>query len=233
MDTTNHKSLGFTASQPVHVQVRDTMDTIKALGDDLHKWNHSALKGVRYSGDIDVVNSKGDILDTAPKLALVVASSVFRQHLEANPTFECVEVKDLNIEEAVVTLLLNYVKTMVGNSTAKFGINISSSNVDLIKLRYAAIKLGMEMYVRHFIRAYKDDVCEHTPPADECVLLKRLCLGPNGDVVNAAGARLAYLHRVKQLNAAGIAALGTFLQGNANLRAAVTTADSRSHTRRT
>lgn len=115
MDTANHKSVSFIATQPAHVQIRKTLDTMTALGGDLRKWNGSARKELRYGGDIT---------GTAPKLALVVVSSVFRDYLENKPDAVQVKIVLAGVEDAAVAVLLKWTNTMVNNLSAKFGVGI-------------------------------------------------------------------------------------------------------------
>jgi hypothetical protein len=68
------------ATQTASVQVRNAITTIKSLGPDLRNWSASARKELRLGGNVDVLNGMGNVIGTAPKLALVVASPVFRAH---------------------------------------------------------------------------------------------------------------------------------------------------------
>jgi hypothetical protein len=228
MDSTNHKSVGFNATQPFHIQMDKTMDIVKALGDDIRKWNASARKELRYGGDVDVLDANHDIIGSAPKLALVVVSTTFRDYLENKPEATQVKIALPDVEDDAVAVLIKWTNTMVHNVSAKFGVGIPGFNVDLIKVRFAAHKLGMEKYISHFGRAYKDGLRYRTPPSEECALLERLAIGADDDLVNGAGARLAHLRRTRQFDAATLSSLTVFLNANAKMRAAVQAADSRS-----
>ncbi|KAH4112664.1 hypothetical protein HBI24_235800 [Parastagonospora nodorum] len=230
MDTTNHKSIGHAATQPAHVQIRLVLDTIKALGDDIRKWSVTA-RSLRHGGNVDVEDGQGNLIGTAPKLALLVVSTIFRQHLEDKTDSTKVKISISNIDNAAVAVILKWVNTMIGNPTAKHGIHVPGSNIDLIKVRYAAIKLGMGPYVRHFGRAYQSDLRYRTPTQDECFVLERLATTLNDEFLVHASERLGYLRRTRQMVPDTIAALAAFLESSPYMRASVQLADNRASLR--
>ena len=230
MDTTNHKSVGYAATQPAHVQIRMVLDTVKALGDDIRKWSATA-RNLRHVGTVDVEDEQGNLIGTAPKLALLVVSTVFRQHFVKSPDSTKVKISTPKIENAAMALILKWVHTMIGNPTAKHGLHIPGPNIDLIKVRYAAIKLGMGQYIGHFNRAYKNDLRARTPTQDECIVLERLAIDSDDELVVAAGERLGYLRRTRQMLPVTITALAAFLESSPNMRASVEAADHRASLR--
>jgi hypothetical protein len=83
MAESNIKSIGFNATLPTRIQVENTIDTINKLkdGNDLRQWSQSARKELLLGGNIEITNNNGEIIGEAPKLALAVVSSTFREHL--------------------------------------------------------------------------------------------------------------------------------------------------------
>ena len=235
MDTANYKSRGFNASQPAHIQIANTIQTMKTLknGHDIRQWSGTARKELILGGDVDIVNTDGDIIGTAPKLALVVVSSAFRAHLEKVPDADKIKVSHSAIDQDSIRFLLDWVKSIL-RSSAKFGVGIPGSNIDLIKVRHTANLLEMDLYVRHFTKAYKEDLRNRIPPTSECELLERRAVGASDEMITAVGERLAYLRRRGEFNAASVAALAAFLDTHDKIRKAVNDADLRAaHTRRT
>ncbi|EAT77910.2 hypothetical protein SNOG_14718 [Parastagonospora nodorum SN15] len=146
MDTTNHKSIGHAATQPAHVQIRLVLDTIKALGDDIRKWSVTA-RSLRHGGNVDVEDGQGNLIGTAPKLALLVVSTIFRQHFEdKKQTLGKVKESILpTIDKACRGCHFSRGSNMmIGQPDYQPGHSRSlSPNIDLIKVCYASIKLGM------------------------------------------------------------------------------------------
>jgi hypothetical protein len=235
VDGANYKSSGYTATLPAHVQVRKTIDTMATLkdGHDIRSWSATARKELTASSDVDVMNQQGDIIGTAPKLGLVVVSRVFRAHLEAHPDVQQVKVSSPSIDEQAVGVLLAWVKSIL-RTGGKFGVGVPGSPTQLIKIRHAAHKLGMEQYVRHFQKVYKDGLRTRYPLPDECDLIERLAVGPVDDMVTSVGERLAYLRRRGEFDAASIAALAEFIKTHPMIQKAVLDADLRAaHVRQT
>ncbi|KAH7070670.1 hypothetical protein BKA63DRAFT_392039, partial [Paraphoma chrysanthemicola] len=187
---------GYMASQPAHVQIRNTIQTMNTLkdGKDIRAWSTNARKELSTSSEVDVVNVKGDIIGTAPKLALVVVSRVFREHFEAHPEATQVKITSLSIDSQAVSVLLVWVHSILRNA-GTFGVAIPKPPLPsyLIKVRHAAYKLGMEQYTRHFQKVYKDNLRGRSPLPTECNLLERLAVEPADDMVTGVGERLAYL----------------------------------------
>jgi hypothetical protein len=236
MDSTAHKSHGFTATQPSSVQVANTIATLNQLGSNIRNWSRTARKELTYGDVVDVVNIKGNIIGLAPKAALIVMSQAFRAHFEAAPGSAQIKVTDANVEDKAVFFLLNWIiKTINAGSfrpNEHVSVPIPGSNGDLIKLRYAAHKLGMQQYVAHFPGTYKYHLRDRVPAVEECVLLDRLALGTDDELVMAVGGRMAYLRRTGAFNPSQIATLAAFLGTHANIGQAVEAADCRSAGRR-
>jgi hypothetical protein len=236
VDSTVHKSLGFTATQSSRVQVANTIATLNQLGGNIHNWSRTARKELTYGDMVDVVNAKGDIIGLAPKVALIVMSQAFRAHFEATPDSAQIKITDANGEDKAVFFLLNWIIKTI--NTAPFRPNehvrvpIPGSNGDLIKLRYAAHKLGMQHHVTHFPGTYKYHLRDRVPAVEECALLDRLALGTDDELVMAVAGRMAYMRRTGAFNPTQIATLAAFLGTHANIGQAVEAADRRSAGRR-
>jgi hypothetical protein len=59
--------------------------------------------------------------------------------------------------------------------------------VDLINVRYAAQVLGMDLYVRHFVRAYKTGLRTRTPDPSELKIIAAQSHAGKDDMVDAVG----------------------------------------------
>jgi hypothetical protein len=225
MDSTAHKSLGFTATQSSSVQVTNTIATLNQLGGNIRNWSRTARKELTYGDRVDIVSIDGDIIGLAPKAALIVMSQAFRAHFEATPESKQIKITDPNIDAQAVFVLLNWIVKTINAGTFRpnehVRLAIPGSNDDLVKLRYAAHKLGMQQYVAHFAGTYKYNLRSRTPQTAECALLNRMALGVDDELVMAVGGRLAYLRRTKAFNQAQLAALSGFLGTHANIRNAV------------
>jgi hypothetical protein len=236
VDSTVHKSLGFTATQSSSVQVANTIATLNQLGGNIRNWSRTARKELTYGDMVDVINAKGDIIGLAPKAALIVMSQAFRAHFEATPDSAQIKITDANVEDKSVFFLLNWtIKTINAGSfrpNEHVRVPIPGSNGNLIKLRYAAHKLGMQHYVAHFPGTYKYHLRDRVPAVEECALLDRLALGTDDELVMAIGGRMAYLRRTGAFNPTQIATLAAFLRTHANIGQAVEAADRRSAGRR-
>jgi hypothetical protein len=184
-------------------------------------------------GDVFVSNKNGDHIGTAPKLALVVVSATFREHLEAAPGSNELKVSYAAVNELAVRVLLEWTKSIVHSSNGKFGVGIPSSNRDLLRLRFVAHKLGMQQYVRHHEVAYKKALCERIPTMEECDILERRVVGVDDELISVVGGRFGYLCRKHEFNTDSLTALATFLETHDQIRKAVDDADERSaHARR-
>jgi len=227
MDSGKYKSSGYNASLPARLQVDNTIRLMQDMkgGNDIRQWSGTTRRELELSEQVDIVNDNGDFIATAPKLALVVVSSVFRDHFNNTPEAKFVKI-DPSLDDSAVAFLAAWVKAIV-RSTGKFGVGLPPLNTDLIKVRHAAHFLGMELYVRHFQKAYKDDLRNRTPPMEECVLLERCVVGPVDDMMTGLGERLAYLRRRGDFDAGSIAKLAEFLQGHPVIAQAVYDADVR------
>lgn len=225
---------GYRATQPAHVQIRATIDTMNTLkgGKDIRNYSGTARKELLHGGTVEVIGKNGEtLIGEAPKLALVVVSTVFRDYFEQNPTASSVKVAYEFVGEDAVAKVLTWVNTIV-RATGKFGINIPDSNVDLIMVRYAAQALGMDLYVSHFVKAYKDDLRLRTPPKEECALLAHSTVYKQDDLVNDLGGRITYLRRTRAFDKNGLAFLNEFLKANEKIGAAVQEADARAKAKR-
>jgi hypothetical protein len=220
------------ATQTASVQVRNAITTIKSLGPDLRNWSASARKELRLGGNVDVLNGMGNVIGTAPKLALVVASPVFRAHFEAHPEAPRVKVTDPNFEDCAVKALVQWVTSITNHSTGKFAVELPQNDMDVLKVRYVAFKLGMEYIVIHFGRNYKGNHRHRTPSSGECALVERLFLGEGNEVLMAVGERMAYMRRRRQFNADQLAAVTKFFNENEHVGNAVNAADARAYNSR-
>jgi hypothetical protein len=82
----------------------------------------------------------------------------------------------------------------------------------VIQVRYAAQVLGMELYVRHFVQAYKESLRQRMPLPYEIEFLQRVSRGDGkDDMVDALGERLAYLRRIGQFSASQLSAVQQML----------------------
>lgn len=220
-----HKPQGFIATLPVKVQIENTLDIMNKLagGNDVRNWSVSARKELLRGPKITIVNSDNDVLCEAPLLALVVASTTFRQHLQVYPDSKRVKVDADGIS---VRILVDWIKRTL-NSAGKFGVQIPKENHDLIILRNTAQKLGMDMYVAHFLKAYKNTLYTRTPTMAECRLLQNSTVDANDELLLAVGERLAYLRRRKAFSSVQLTALNNFLNTNSKICSAVEAADAR------
>jgi hypothetical protein len=58
----------------------------------------------------------------------------------------------------------------------------------------------MELYVRHFVRAYKTGMWERTPTTHELDTIEALSPAGNDDMLDAVAERMVYLLRVGWIN---------------------------------
>jgi hypothetical protein len=225
MDSASHKSLGFTATQSSSVQVANTIATVNQLGEKIRNWSRTARKELTLGDMVDVVKASDDIIGLAPKAALIVLSQAFRTHFEAAPESKQIKITDANVDDKAVFCLLNWIVKIINADAFRpnehVRLAIPCSNDDLIKLRYAAHKLGMQQYVAHFPGTYKYHLRTRTPDMAECALLDRMALGADDELIMAVGGRLAHLRRTGAFNQAQLAALSNFLGTHGNIRNAV------------
>jgi hypothetical protein len=177
------------------------------------------------SDAVTIMNQNGNVIAAAPKLALVVVSSVFRDFFETNSEAKGCKIPS-SVDDAAVVALVAWLKAIT-TSVGKFGVSLPNSNEDLIKTRHAAYTLGMELYVRHFCKAYKDDLRNRTSSMVECDIAERIALEPVDDLLIALGERLAYLRRRREFNENSIAKLAEFLKTHPKLAQSVNAADTR------
>ncbi|OAK94408.1 hypothetical protein IQ06DRAFT_382103 [Phaeosphaeriaceae sp. SRC1lsM3a] len=85
MDTSNHKLLGFFATQPPHIPSRIVTDNICTFGSNFRLWPVSARKELVHGPSVDIINNRNDIIGTAPKLLFTVTSPVFHAHFASFP----------------------------------------------------------------------------------------------------------------------------------------------------
>jgi hypothetical protein len=201
--------------------------------DDLRIWPGLARRDLTLGGSVEILSSTGTYVCTAYKLALVVLSPMFRAYFEGNPSATSVEVADPKIEPSAIIHVMQWVRIIVDTPSASFGVKTPQNDEHLIKVRYAAVKLGMELFVRHFNRMYKQRLRDRMPSSAECETLERLALSDKDDLISAAGERLAYMRRRKFLDGYEMAALREFLGKNERMARAVDMADERTyHARR-
>jgi hypothetical protein len=192
------------------------MDHIRTCGNEIRNWPVGARRDLIYSDNIDVVKDKDDdnIIGRTLKFTLMVVYPVFRQHFEFNSDAKRVKVSDANIEDATVTILLRWVKTIISKPIAKFGVKVSGTTTHLVILHYAVHKPGMDQYIRQFIPAYMKDLHILILSTDECKLLQRLSVNFNDELNVSICERLAYLRRVAHFNPRSTAALTAFINDN-------------------
>lgn len=87
--------------------------------------------------------------------------------------------------------------------------------------------LGMDPYVSHFVKAYKNDLYTRIPPSSECTLLVQCTAYKKDDLIDAVGARLAHLRRTGAFKKGALIALNSFLEANKKLDDAIQAADAR------
>jgi hypothetical protein len=215
------------ANQSPQAQVQNAITNVKLFGKDLRNWSGSARRELLVGGWVNVLNGKGNLIAASPKLALVVASPVFRNYFEANPKATQVRLTNPNFEHAAVNLLVQWVTAIANHPSGRFGPDAPQDHMHLIKARYVAHKLGMEYCVGHFNMKYKQALRERTPSTNECILHERLFLGDKDELLTAVGSRLAYIRRRNLFNDAQLAALARFCQNNEHVGQAVDAADLR------
>lgn len=226
IDSTNHKCRSYNAPLPARLQVDAVGRAMSTLSHDMRQWPAGPRREIALSDVVTIVNQKDEVISVAPKLALVVVSSVFRDYFDANPGAKGYKIPAI-IDDEAFKALVEWL-TSITRGGDKFGVALPTSNMDLIKVRHAAHTLGMEQYVRHFCRAYKDHLRRRTPLMDECELVERLALEPVDDLLVALGERLAYLRRRGEFNEEFIAMLAEFMKVHPKLARAVFAADERS-----
>ncbi|KAF1842952.1 uncharacterized protein K460DRAFT_407324 [Cucurbitaria berberidis CBS 394.84] len=229
MQNTKAPARGYNAAQPAHVQVQNTIENMRNMrdGKDLRKYSKSARKELLLGGTIDIMTKDGKtVIGAVPKLALVVASSTFRTYLEKSPNSSSVKISNTSIDVSAVSVLLIWLNAIT-KSVGKYGVTIPDSNDDLIKIRYAAQMLGMDPYVTHLVKAYKDDLRLRTPPPSECTLLEQCTVYKNDEMINAMGARLAYLRRTGSFGKEDLIVLTELFKDNKNIGDAAQRADAR------
>lgn len=231
MQNTKLPTGGYIAPQPANVQIENTIDNMGQMRDgyDIRKYSYSARKELLVGGTIQIMSINGKtVLGEVPKLTLVAVSSVFREHLEHKPNATSITVEDISINDAAVSDLLHWVNTIT-KFPGRSGVNVVSHPIGLIKTYHAAQLLGMERYVDHFTKAYKDGLRERIPTTVECLVLEHCSLT---DWIDALGARLAYLRRVRKLHAVDCAKFQNVFSKCHKLAQAVRDADARSNAER-
>jgi hypothetical protein len=228
MDSAQHKSRGYNASLPARLQVANTIHTMSAIkdGHDIRKWSATARRELAASDEVIIYNQQGDAVSAAPKLALVVVSSVFRDFFRDSPDAQGVKFPAI-VDDAAVCTLIAWLRDIL-HCGGKFGVSLPTYRTDLLKIRHAAHVLGMDLYTRHFCKAYKDDLRNRTPPIDECELIERIAIEPVDDALIGLGERLAYLRRRGDFNETSITILAQFLTTHPKIAQAVYAADARS-----
>ncbi|KAF1919210.1 hypothetical protein BDU57DRAFT_545920 [Ampelomyces quisqualis] len=207
--------------------IRYTTRAILTYGTDIRIWPAPARHDLTLAGTVLVLSSTSAPICKAYKLVLFVTSPHFRAYFESNPSATSVEIADPNIDLPAIMHVMQWVQIVVDNPTAKFGIKVPGGNEDIVKVRYAAVKLGLELYVRHFVRIYKDRLRDRMPSSAECELVERMALDDGDDVVCAVGERLAHLRRRQVLDMYEVAALEEFLSKHEVMARAVFAADER------
>jgi hypothetical protein len=202
-------------------------------GYDIRTYSASARKELLSGGNIDICKKESsEIIAVVPKLALVVISKTVRDYLVANPdttTF----FAQAHIEGGAVAHLIKWVNDIIRASDKKFGVPVpirddEADHLFIIQVRYAAQVLGMELYVRHFIRAYKESLRQRTPLPYEIETLQHLSHGDvKDDMVEALGERLGYLRRIGQFSASQLPMVQRILTENPKVAKAVQQADER------
>lgn len=227
MDTSNHKSVGYFATQPPKVQSRIVTKNISTFGENIRLWPAAARKELAHGPFMDITSRAHGLIGTAPKLLLTVVSTGFRSFFASSPNSTSITIQDANVSPASISALLKWAKELVADPSAKYGVKMPEFHADMFRLYYAAKKLGMEQYVSYFHRIYRDAVRQRTPSREECGVLEQLCVGLDGAFINDAAARLAYLRRNKLFVGGEIKAFAEFLKFNPNMQAAVQAADER------
>ncbi|KAF2824849.1 hypothetical protein CC86DRAFT_383622 [Ophiobolus disseminans] len=222
-----NSSRGYNVTLPSRLQVDNIVQMMKILpdGHDIRRWPEKNRKELAVSEVVNLVNENDGIIASAPKLALVVASPDFREFFMKTPDANLVKVHP-SVDEASVRALTAWLTSIV-NSAGKFGVSLPDPNDELIKIRHAAHALGMELFVRHFCKSYKDDLRNRRPSLEECELLERCAVGPVDDMITGMGERLAYLRRRGDFSATFITTLAVFLQAHPVTARAVYDADER------
>ncbi|KAH7392191.1 hypothetical protein DE146DRAFT_133153 [Phaeosphaeria sp. MPI-PUGE-AT-0046c] len=213
--------------QLAEVRVRNTIETLAVLGNDIRKWPDLARKELIVGAPIKILDAKGNIMSTAPKLALVVVSPNFREHFCAEPDASEVMVYDTMIEADAVQHIIKWVNDLTKKPNGKFGVSVPNTDINLIKTRYAALKFGMEAYVRHFNRLYKESLRARIPTFDECLLVALYATGDDDDLMMAVGERLGYLRRRNRFSEEESVELAKFLTYHDRVCKAVDKADAR------
>jgi hypothetical protein len=98
---------------------------------------------------------------------MVVVSSTCRNHLEANPDATYTKISDEFVLPSSALAQLKWATSILRASNVNFGVSVPDDPINIINVRYAAQVLGMELYVRHFVRAYKTGLRERTPTTQE------------------------------------------------------------------
>lgn len=225
---TENKFIGLKIPQSAELQVRNTIETLHVLGNDIRDWPDLARKELLLSDSVDILNAEGDIMSSAPRLALVFVSPVFREHFCASPDATEVMVYVTDIEAPAVHHIVKWIDAITTKLDGKFGINVPQTDIDLVKVRYAAYKFGMEMYVRHFVRPYRESLRTRVPTFDECVLVAHYAVCEEDELLVAVGERIGYLRRRKRFTEGEEAELAEFLEAHEMVREAVEKADARS-----
>lgn len=225
--STPNNFIGLNIPHSILDRIRTTIGTLELLGNDIRNWPDLTRKELLLSDPVTILDAEGDIMATAPKLTLVVVSPVFREYFTAHPEALQVMVYISDIEAVAVQHIVKWIDGITTKHDRRFGIGVPITDVELIKVRYAACKFGMETYVRHFIRPYRESLRARVPTFDECILVARLAICEDDELLVALGERLGYLRRMNRFTEREEVELQEFLEEHEEVRNAVEKADAR------
>lgn len=192
---------------------------------DIRHWPLAERALLSVSASVKIVHPNRGIISSAPRLALMVISTFFRNKIIADRTATSITI-DASIDAPAVRELVVFISNAI-QTDSRAGVSVPSNDADLIMVRYAAHMLGMEMYVRHFCKTYKDNLRNRGPDPNEFDLMERCRVDDFDDMMTGLGERVAYKRRKGDYPPVTIASLAAYLQVHESLHKAVMDADLR------
>jgi hypothetical protein len=214
----NGKLAGYAAKLPHSTQIANQLANMEMMkdGQDIRKWSLSARKELTSAGNVNALIKKEaspemieayerlgnqfppqDMLQgfAAPKLAMVVISSHFRDYLEKNPEAKEVKVANERITVTALATLIDFIKDATTVRKIK-DIVMPADMCEALDIRVAAELLSMGQYVSHFVSAYKTQAWDSVPAPQQTLTIVEHAIGGKDDVlVVAYASRLAHLYR--------------------------------------
>jgi hypothetical protein len=186
-------------------------------GQDIRNWALSARKGLPLAENVTLLLKKapseqlveankkmGNKLPpkdefqpfAAPKLAMVVTSSLLREYFEVNPAAVKVKIINERITAQALSILTEWMKTAITAYKLRDIIYPKDDFKAVLDLRVAAEALGMGQYVRHIVDGYRSTLYDRVPSHEEALTIINHRIGDEDALLFALDSRLAHLYRV-------------------------------------